>query len=65
MSSKKLTRSTDDRILAGVAGGLAAFFDIDPAIVRLVFVIVFIFGGGLTGMILYLVLWILMPKEKE
>ena len=62
MSDKKLTRSTDDRVLAGVAGGLAEYFSIDPALVRILFVLVAIFGGGITGILIYIVLWIIMPE---
>lgn len=59
--SKRLTRSTSDRMVAGVAAGLANYFGIDPVIMRLLFVALAIFGGG--GLILYLVCWILMPPE--
>jgi phage shock protein C len=59
--SKRLTRSTSDRMVAGVAGGLANYFGLDPVIVRVLFVALAIFGGG--GIILYLVCWVLMPEE--
>ncbi|HSI94020.1 MAG TPA: PspC domain-containing protein [Jiangellaceae bacterium] len=59
--SKRLTRSTSDRMVAGVAAGLANYFDIDPVIMRVLFVALAIFGGG--GLILYLVCWFLMPPE--
>ena len=62
MKGKRLTRSTDDRMLAGVAGGLAEYMDIDPAIVRLIFVIIALFGGGVTGIVIYLILWVIMPE---
>lgn len=62
MKDKKLTRSADDRMLAGVAGGLAEYVEIDPAIVRLIFVIIALFGGGITGIVIYAVLWIVMPE---
>ena len=62
MKDKKLTRSDSDRMLAGVAGGLAEYLDIDPAIIRLLFVIIALFGGGITGIVIYAVLWIVMPK---
>lgn len=64
MKGNKLTRSVDDRMLAGVAGGLAEYLGIDPAIVRLLFVIISLFGGGLTGPILYVILWIVMPEAS-
>jgi phage shock protein C len=65
MKDKKLTRSTDDRMLAGVAGGLADYLDIDPVIVRLLFVIITLFGGGFVGILLYVVLWIIMPEPSS
>lgn len=64
MKSKRLTRSADDRMLAGVAGGLAEYFAIDPAIVRLIFVIIALFGGGVTGIVIYLILWAIMPEAS-
>jgi phage shock protein C len=58
---KKLYRSTDNRWLAGVCGGLAKYFDIDPTLVRVIFVVLAFFGLG--GAIIYLLLWVLIPKE--
>lgn len=63
MKDKKLARSKDDRMLAGVAGGLAEYLDIDPAIVRILFVIIALLGGGFTGILIYVVLWIVMPEQ--
>ena len=63
MKEKKLTRSTDDRMLAGVAGGLAEYFDIDPVLIRILFVIIALLGGGFIGILIYAVLWILMPEQ--
>jgi len=50
-------------MIAGVAAGLAEYFDIDPALVRILFVIIAIFGGGITGLFIYIVLWIIMPEH--
>lgn len=58
---KKLTRSKDKKI-AGVAAGLADYFDIDPTIVRILFVVVFFAGGA--SLLAYLIMWIIMPEEK-
>ncbi len=63
MKDKKLSRSANDRMLAGVAGGIAEYLEIDPAIVRLIFVLIGLFGGGFTGLIIYAVLWIIMPEQ--
>lgn len=61
MESKRLERSTRDKWLGGVCGGLAHYFGIDPTIVRLIFVVAF-FGFG-TGLVVYLVLWLVMPPS--
>ena len=52
--AKKLYRSTDDRWLAGVCGGLAKYFNIDPTFVRVIFIVLALIGLG--GVILYLLL---------
>jgi phage shock protein C len=57
----QLTRSSADRIIGGVCGGLARYFGIDSAIVRLVFVLAVLSG---VSPLVYLVLWLLMPEEK-
>jgi phage shock protein C len=61
--SKKLVRSRDNRMIAGVCGGLAEYFQIDPVLVRLAFVLLTIYGGA--GPLVYLLLAILMPLEGE
>lgn len=57
----RLTRTTTDKVVAGVCGGLARYFSIDPALVRLAFV-VFAFAGG-ASIPVYIVLWIVMPID--
>jgi phage shock protein PspC (stress-responsive transcriptional regulator) len=56
-----LRRSYSDRMLAGVAGGLARYFGVDPAIVRIAFVVLTVFGGA--GIPLYLAGLLLIPEE--
>lgn len=60
--AKKLFRNPDDKVLGGVAGGLAAYFKIDPTIIRLLFVLTIFFGGA--GLIIYIVLWIITPQAS-
>lgn len=55
----RLARSRDDRMIAGVAGGIAQHLGVDPIVVRLVFVVLALIGGG--GVIAYLVAWLVMP----
>ena len=58
---KRLTRSTTDCKLAGVCAGIAAYFDIDPTLVRIAWVVFCLLGGS--GVAAYIVCAILMPKE--
>lgn len=58
---KRFTRSTRDKVFGGVAGGLAEYFNIDPVIVRILFVLLAVFGGG--GVLIYIVLWIAIPED--
>jgi len=57
-----LRRSRSDRVLGGVCGGLGEFFGLKPLWFRIVFVILAI-PGGLPGLIPYLLLWLIIPKE--
>ncbi|MDP3941228.1 MAG: PspC domain-containing protein [bacterium] len=59
----RLYRSEKNRVLAGVAGGIGEYAGIDPTIIRLVFVLLTIFGGS--GILLYLVLWLVVPTESS
>ncbi|MCK9414172.1 MAG: PspC domain-containing protein [Prolixibacteraceae bacterium] len=57
---RRLYRDPDDKVLGGVCGGLGAYFAIDPVILRILFVLIFFLGGS--GVLVYLVLWIVVPK---
>ena len=61
MSDKQLMRS-EDRMIAGVAGGLADYFNTDPTLIRILFVLLTLLGGGGLGILIYIVLWIIMPE---
>jgi phage shock protein C len=61
MESKRLFRSTTDKKIGGVCGGLAEYFDIDSLLVRLLFIILVIVAGG--GVLLYIILWIITPEK--
>jgi len=58
----RLFRDEQDKVLGGVASGLANYFKIDPAIIRVIFVALF-FGGG-SGLLVYIVLWIILPSRS-
>jgi phage shock protein C len=60
---KRLYRSSDQRMLIGVCGGLAEYFDIDPTIVRILFILLIF--AGFSGPLLYIALAIIMPSEDK
>ena len=59
-SSKRITRSRDQRMIAGVSGGIAEYFGIDPTIVRLAWVVSAFLGGA--GVVAYAVAWVIIPE---
>ena len=61
---KKLYRSSN-RILAGVCGGIAEYFDIDPTVVRVVYAVLSLFSVALPGLLLYIILMILIPDSNN
>lgn len=60
--NKRLIRSTNDRIFAGVCGGVAEYFDFDPVLVRIAYAFLTLFTA-FSGIIFYIVLWIVMPER--
>jgi phage shock protein C len=61
--NQTLNRVGNDRILGGVCGGIAKYLGWDPSIVRLLYVLVSIFSAAFPGIIVYIILWIVMPEE--
>jgi phage shock protein C len=59
--AKRLQRSRTERIIGGVCGGLGEYFNVDPTLVRVLWVIVTLMGGA--GILAYLILWIVVPQE--
>ncbi|MFP4025920.1 MAG: PspC domain-containing protein [Thiohalospira sp.] len=59
-ANKRLYRDPDNRVLGGVCGGLGAYFNIDPIVFRIIFILIF-FGMG-SGLIIYIILWIVIPE---
>ena len=59
---KKLYRSRNSRMISGVCGGLAEYLNIDPVVVRLIFVITAIFGASI-GFWVYIIMWIAVPEQ--
>ena len=59
--NKRLSRTREGRVVAGVCAGIAAYFGVDPTLVRLAFAVFTIFGGA--GILIYLIAWIVIPEE--
>jgi phage shock protein PspC (stress-responsive transcriptional regulator) len=59
---RRLYRDPDHKIIGGVCGGLAAYFNMDPVIMRLIFAFLFLLNG--LGLLIYIILWIAVPEAK-
>lgn len=60
--NKKLYRSVDNKVIAGIMGGLGEYFDIDPVLFRVIYLIFTIFSGVVPGVLAYLLMILIMPK---
>jgi phage shock protein PspC (stress-responsive transcriptional regulator) len=60
---RRLTRSRDGRLVAGVCGGVARYFDIDPVIPRIILAVLAVFGGA--GIVIYAAAWLLLPEDGQ
>ena len=63
VARRRLVRPREGRVIAGVCRGFAEYFDVDVALVRLMWVLVVFFAGG--GLLAYVIAWIIMPEEPE
>ena len=61
---KKLYRSSN-RVMAGVCGGVAEYFDIDPTLIRVAYVVLSLFSAAFPGVLLYIILMILIPNYDQ
>jgi phage shock protein C len=61
--NKRLTRLEKGKVIAGVCIGLAKYFEIDPVILRVILIFITLFGGS--GLVFYLILWLVIPSEKS
>jgi phage shock protein C len=60
---RKLYRSRTDRKVAGVAGGLAEYLNVDPTLIRVLFIAFAVAGGA--GLVMYVAMWIMVPEDEE
>lgn len=58
---KRLTRPKNNKVIAGVCAGIANYFNIDPVLVRIIWLVLLLFFG--IGLFAYLILWIIMPEK--
>ena len=61
MEQKKLFRARDNRMVCGVCGGIGNYFNVDPTLIRLVWVLASFFGGS--GLLVYIIAAIIIPEE--
>ena len=59
-----LRRSVANRHIAGVCGGLGEYLGLDPTVVRVIYVLLSIFSAGFPGVLLYIILWVLIPERE-
>jgi len=60
---KRLYRSKKDRMLFGVCGGIAEYFDVDPSLVRIIWVFFALGSGLIPGILTYAIAWLIIPEE--
>lgn len=62
-TEKRLVRTSKNKMLGGVAAGIGDYFDLDPNIIRFLFIVLTVFGGS--GVLMYLLLWLLLPSDTS
>tara|TARA_B100001250_G_C19599692_1_gene700029 strand:+ start:571 stop:765 length:195 start_codon:yes stop_codon:yes gene_type:complete len=63
MPNNRLFRSKTESMLAGVCGGIAKYFDLDPSLVRIAYVVLSVLSAAFPGILVYIILWIIIPEE--
>lgn len=64
MDLKRPIRRSRDKMIAGVCAGLAKWLDVDPTIVRVGYVLVSLFSAAFPGILVYIILWLVIPEEE-
>jgi len=64
MAEKKLMRSANNKVLGGVLGGVAEYFEMDATLIRICYAALTIFSAGFPGLLLYIIMLLLMPKAE-
>lgn len=63
-TDSRLRRSRSDKMIAGVIGGLARYFGFDPTVARVLYVILSVISVAFPGILVYILLWIIMPEGE-
>jgi phage shock protein C len=61
---KRLYRSTKNKVLAGICGGISEYFNVDPVLIRIIFVVLLIASFG-TAALAYIIAWVIIPKKSQ
>jgi phage shock protein C len=64
MSERRLRRSPDQKLIGGVIGGLAEYFDRDPTLLRLLYFLISVLSAAFPGIFVYLILWVIVPLRR-
>lgn len=64
-TARRLYRSRSNQMIAGVCAGLANYFGWDPTVVRVAYVLVSIFSAAFPGLLVYVILWLVVPEEPS
>ena len=65
MAEKKLTRSRKNKMIAGIIGGMAERYEMDATVLRIIYVLVSLFSAAFPGILVYLILWVIIPLTDE
>jgi phage shock protein PspC (stress-responsive transcriptional regulator) len=63
--TRPLRRSKTDRVIAGVVGGLARYFGVDPTLLRVAYVVGSVVSAAFPGILVYILLWLLIPEAED
>ena len=64
MAEKKLKRSRNNKMIAGIIGGLAERYEMDATVLRIIYVLVSLFSAAFPGILVYLILWVIIPQDE-
>ena len=62
---KKLFRSKNEKLISGVCGGIATYFNVDPTVVRLIWVVVSLISASIPGVLIYIICTFIIPEEPD